>query len=51
MANPPFNIKSWGGDRLKDDMRWQYGIPPESNAKYAWIQHMISKSIICNEAG
>ena len=41
MANPPFNISDWGGDKLKDDPRWVYGIPPEGNANYAWIQHMI----------
>lgn len=51
MANPPFNIKAWGGDRLKDDMRWQYGIPPEGNANYAWIQHMISKLAPSGTAG
>lgn len=51
MANPPFNIKSWGGDRLKDDMRWQYGTPPENNANYAWIQHMISKLAPAGTAG
>lgn len=42
MANPPFNISDWGGDKLKNDYRWRYGIPPEGNANYAWIQHMIS---------
>jgi type I restriction enzyme M protein len=42
MANPPFNISDWGGDKLKDDSRWKYGVPPEGNANYAWIQHMIS---------
>lgn len=41
LANPPFNISDWGGDRLKDDQRWKYGIPSESNANYAWLQHMI----------
>lgn len=41
MANPPFNISKWGGDQLKDDPRWQYGIPPEGNANFAWMQHMI----------
>lgn len=51
MANPPFNIKSWGGERLKDDMRWQYGIPPEGNANYAWIQHMVSKLAPAGTAG
>ncbi|MHB2149645.1 class I SAM-dependent DNA methyltransferase [Calditrichota bacterium LG25] len=41
LANPPFNMKDWGGDRLKDDKRWKFGIPPKNNANYAWIQHMI----------
>lgn len=43
LANPPFNIKDWGGNKLADDVRWKYGIPPEGNANYAWISHMISK--------
>ncbi|MEN6463453.1 MAG: class I SAM-dependent DNA methyltransferase [Syntrophomonas sp.] len=43
MANPPFNIKDWGANRLQDDVRWKYGMPPANNANYAWIQHMISK--------
>lgn len=42
MANPPFNISDWGSDKLQDDPRWKYGTPPNSNANYAWIQHMIS---------
>lgn len=42
MANPPFNISDWGADKLKDDKRWVFGTPPNSNANYAWIQHMIS---------
>ena len=41
MANPPFNLKNWGQEKLKDDIRWKYGIPPAGNANYAWIQHMI----------
>lgn len=41
MANPPFNLKNWGGDKLKEDQRWRYGIPPENNANFAWMQHMI----------
>lgn len=41
MANPPFNLSNWGQDKLKDDKRWEYGIPPAGNANYAWIQHMI----------
>lgn len=41
MANPPFNLSDWGADKLKEDVRWQYGLPPASNANFAWIQHMI----------
>ena len=41
IANPPFNIKEWGGGNLRDDSRWKYGVPPEGNANYAWIQHML----------
>ena len=43
MANPPFNLKGWWDDNLSNDARWtDYGIPPESNANYAWILHMLS---------
>lgn len=42
MANPPFNLSNWGQDKLKEDKRWKYGLPPAGNANYAWIQHMIS---------
>lgn len=41
MANPPFNLSNWGADKLKDDVRWKYGIPPSGNANFAWLQHMI----------
>ncbi len=41
LANPPFNISEWGGERLQEDQRWQYGAPPRRNANYAWIQHMV----------
>ena len=41
MANPPFNLSNWGQDKLQDDVRWKYGVPPTGNANYAWIQHMI----------
>ncbi|NOT58413.1 MAG: SAM-dependent DNA methyltransferase [Deltaproteobacteria bacterium] len=41
LANPPFNISDWGGERLRDDKRWQYGVPPAGNANYAWVQHMV----------
>lgn len=43
MANPPFNLKGWYDENLKDDARWaDYTTPPESNANYAWILHMLS---------
>ena len=41
MANPPFNLKNWGGEALQDDVRWKYGVPPTGNANFAWMQHMI----------
>jgi type I restriction enzyme M protein len=41
LANPPFNISDWGGDRLREDIRWKYGIPPSGNANFAWIQHIL----------
>jgi type I restriction enzyme M protein len=41
LANPPFNISDWGGERLKEDVRWKYGVPPAGNANYAWLQHII----------
>jgi len=41
LANPPFNMSDWGGDKLEEDKRWKYGIPPQGNANYAWMQHMI----------
>jgi type I restriction enzyme M protein len=43
LANPPFNIKDWGQNRLIDDPRWKWGNPPAGNANYAWISHIISK--------
>jgi type I restriction enzyme M protein len=41
MANPPFNISDWGGERLREDARWAYGPPPVANANYAWLQHIL----------
>ncbi len=41
LANPPFNMSDWGGERLRSDVRWNYGPPPVGNANYAWVQHMI----------
>jgi len=41
LANPPFNQSDWGHDILKSDPRWKYGLPPDGNANYAWMEHMI----------
>jgi len=41
LANPPFNISDWGGERLRDDKRWTFGVPPAGNANFAWVQHMV----------
>ena len=40
LANPPFNVSDWGGDRLREDARWAFGVPPAGNANYAWLQHI-----------
>ena len=50
LANPPFNISDWGQEKLVDDYRWKYGIPPKGNANYAWLQHMISKLSVNGKA-
>ncbi|OYU46982.1 MAG: N-6 DNA methylase [Rhizobiales bacterium PAR1] len=41
LANPPFNISDWGGERLREDARWRYGIPPAGNANFGWVQHIV----------
>lgn len=41
LANPPFNISDWGGERLREDVRWKYGAPPAGNANFAWVQHIV----------
>lgn len=41
LANPPFNISDWGGERLREDVRWKFGVPPVGNANYAWLQHIV----------
>ncbi|MGI6460383.1 MAG: N-6 DNA methylase [Candidatus Hydrogenedentales bacterium] len=41
LANPFFNMKDWGGGRLREDVRWKFGIPPVGNANFAWVQHFI----------
>src|SRR4051794_14894772 len=40
LANPPFNISDWGGERLREDTRWTYGVPPVGNANYGWLEHI-----------
>ena len=41
LANPPFNVSDWGGERRRSDVRWKLGVPPVSNANFAWVQHFI----------
>ena len=41
LANPPFNVSDWGGERFAEDKRWQYGVPPKGNANFAWVQHIV----------
>ena len=43
LANPPFNISDWGGERLQESHLWKYGIPPAGNANYAWLQLFLNK--------
>lgn len=50
LANPPFNISDWGQEKLVDDPRWKYGIPPKGNANYAWIELMVSKLSVTGKA-
>jgi type I restriction enzyme M protein len=51
LANPPFNISDWDGDKLTDDPRWKFGIPPAGNANFAWLQHMYSRLSSRGRAG
>jgi type I restriction enzyme M protein len=51
LANPPFNISDWGGDRLREDVRWKYGTPPPSNANFAWVQHIVHHLAPAGTAG
>jgi type I restriction enzyme M protein len=51
MANPPFNISDWGGEKYESDPRWQFGRPPVGNANYAWLQHMLWKLRPGGQAG
>ncbi|GIA08581.1 TPA: SAM-dependent DNA methyltransferase [Vibrio cholerae] len=51
LANPPFNISNWGGEKLTKDPRWVFEIPPAGNANYAWLQHMWSRLSAKGRAG
>jgi len=51
LANPPFNDSDWGGDLLRKDARWDYGVPPTGNANYAWIQHFMYHLAPSGQAG
>jgi|TARA_R110000868_G_scaffold228782_1_gene481729 type I restriction enzyme M protein len=41
MANPPFNISDWWQPQLEGDARWTHGTPPQGNANFAWLQHIL----------
>ncbi|MXW15310.1 MAG: SAM-dependent DNA methyltransferase [Rhodothermaceae bacterium] len=41
LTNPPFNVSDWGGERLVEDKRWRFGVPPHGNANFAWVQHIL----------
>jgi type I restriction enzyme M protein len=51
IANPPFNVSDWGGELMRTDGRWQYGIPPAGNANFAWLQHFIYHLSPTGQAG
>lgn len=51
MANPPFNISDWGGEKYENDVRWKYGRPSIGNANYAWLQHILWKLKPSGQAG
>jgi type I restriction enzyme M protein len=51
LANPPFNSKYWGQERLKDDARWKYGVPPAGNANFGWVQHFLHHLTPTGQAG
>lgn len=43
IANPPFSLKNWGADQFCSDVygRNLWGSPTDSNADFAWLQHMV----------
>jgi type I restriction enzyme M protein len=51
LANPPFNVSEWGGQRLREDTRWRFAPPPAGNANFAWVQHIISHLTYMGHAG
>lgn len=51
IANPPFNMSDWGQPALRKDARWQYGVPPEGNANFGWIQHFVYHMAPTGQAG
>jgi type I restriction enzyme M protein len=51
IANPPFNMSDWGGDRLREDVRWKYGVPPTGNANFGWVQNFLHHMSPTGKAG
>jgi len=51
IANPPFNVSDWGGELMRTDGRWQYGVPPTGNANFGWMQHFVYHLAPTGQAG
>ncbi len=51
IANPPFNVSDWGGEQMRSDGRWKFGVPPAGNANFAWMQHFIYHLAPAGQAG
>jgi type I restriction enzyme M protein len=51
LANPPFNVSDWRGELLREDKRWQHGLPPAGNANFAWVQHIVHHLVPTGVAG
>ena len=51
LASPPFNMSEWGGEKLWNDKRWIFGMPPSGNANYAWLQHMFAQLSLVGRMG
>ena len=52
LANPPFNVSDWWHPKLEGDVRWaNYGTPPQGNANFAWLSHIVHHLAPTGRAG